>query len=144
MKRYDSRKTYLLRWKKKYEHLIEDGTITEEEMCKYEKLKKELSLVEELSALHDSEKVSSSNRGGVRIGCGRKRKPYNTKAIRITSVFEKEIRMVEDLLKGFVTAKDNEEYEYSFSGDKVKELFSHIEIALDFYNKNLADKKTNE
>ena len=42
MKRYDSRKTYLLRWKKKYEHLIEGGIITEDEMYKYEKLKKEL------------------------------------------------------------------------------------------------------
>ena len=72
MKRYDSRKTYLLRWKKKYEHLIEGGIITEDEMYKYEKLKKELSLVEKLSALHDSEKLTSSNRGGVRIGSEKK------------------------------------------------------------------------
>ena len=114
MKRYDSRKTYLLRWKKKYEHLIEGGIITEDEMYKYEKLKKELSLVEKLSALHDSEKLTSSNRGGVRIGSGRKRKPYSTKAIRITSIFEKEIRIVEDLLKGFVIITDNEEYELKF------------------------------
>lgn len=140
MKRYDSRKTYLLRWKKKYEHLIEGGIITEDEMYKYEKLKKELSLVEKLSALHDFEKLTSSNRGGVRIGSGRKRKPYSTKAIRITSIFEKEIRIVEDLLKGFVIITDNEEYEYSFSMNEVKELLSRIEIALDFYNKNLTDK----
>jgi len=47
---------------------------------------------------------------------------------------------VEDLLKGFVIITDNEEYEYSFSMNEVKELLSRIEIALDFYNKNLTDK----
>ena len=36
----------------------------------------------------------------------------------------------------FVIITDNEEYEYSFSMNEVKELLSRIEIALDFYNKN--------